>query len=80
MSTLDIGYSCLEVSATSNINISKVKELMVGKVSMFAGHSGVGKSTLVNALEPGLNLKTKRNYQPSTCKDSTPQPLPKCSI
>lgn len=54
-----IGYNCIETSATSGLNISKVKDLMIGKVSMFAGHSGVGKSTLVNALEPGLNLKTK---------------------
>ena len=55
----DIGYNCFEISATSGFNVSKVKELMLDKVSMFAGHSGVGKSTLVNALEPGLNLKTK---------------------
>ena len=54
-----IGYKCLEVSATKNINIDKIKELMTGKVSMFAGHSGVGKTTLVNAIEPSLNLKTK---------------------
>ena len=32
---------------------------MEGKVSMFSGHSGVGKSTLVNAIEPNLDLKTK---------------------
>lgn len=54
-----IGYTCIEISAKSGENVSLVKELMLGKVSMFAGHSGVGKSTLVNALEPGLNLKTK---------------------
>ena len=54
-----IGYQCLEISAKSGINIDKVKQLMIDKVSMFAGHSGVGKSTLVNAIEPGLDLKTK---------------------
>ena len=54
-----IGYQCIEISALSRKNIDKVKELMIGKVSMFAGNSGVGKSTLVNAIEPGLDLKTK---------------------
>ena len=54
-----IGYRCLEVSATKNINVDKVKELMIGKTSMFVGHSGVGKSTLVNAIEPSLQLKTQ---------------------
>ena len=54
-----IGYTCLEISATKNINIDKVKELMTGKTSMFVGHSGVGKSTLINTIEPGLDLKTK---------------------
>ncbi len=54
-----IGYTCIEVSSTENTNVDKVKELMKGKVSMFSGHSGVGKTTLVNAIEPGLNLKTK---------------------
>ncbi|WP_400074772.1 ribosome small subunit-dependent GTPase A [Winogradskyella sp. R77965] len=54
-----IGYECIDISATTGKNIDKVKSLMVGKVSMFAGHSGVGKSTLVNAIEPSLDLKTK---------------------
>lgn len=54
-----IGYQCIEVSAITGLNIEKVKSLMTDKVSMFAGHSGVGKSTLINTLEPGLNLKTK---------------------
>ncbi|ARV07396.1 ribosome small subunit-dependent GTPase A [Polaribacter sp. SA4-10] len=54
-----IGYRCVEVSATESINVDKIKEMMLGKTSMFVGHSGVGKSTLVNAIEPSLNLKTK---------------------
>ncbi len=53
-----IGYNCLEISATEKINIDKVKDAMIGKVSMFSGHSGVGKSTLINAIDPALNLKT----------------------
>ena len=56
----NIGYQCIGISALDNKNIDKVKELMKGKVSMFSGHSGVGKSTLVNAIEPALNLKTKK--------------------
>lgn len=54
----DIGYTCLEISATENINIDKVSSLMLGKTSMFSGHSGVGKSTLINTIEPNLQLKT----------------------
>ncbi|MBA6313241.1 ribosome small subunit-dependent GTPase A [Cellulophaga baltica] len=55
-----IGYTCIGISSTTGKNIDKVKELMVGKTSMFSGHSGVGKSTLINALEPKLDLKTKK--------------------
>lgn len=54
-----IGYKCLRVSAKEEKGIDQLKEMMLGKVSMFSGHSGVGKSTLVNALEPSLQLKTK---------------------
>lgn len=54
-----IGYQCIEVSATENKNVDVVQEMMIGKTSMFIGHSGVGKSTLVNAIEPTLDLKTK---------------------
>jgi ribosome biogenesis GTPase len=54
-----IGYQCLIISAKTGENIDSVKKLMTGKSSMFAGHSGVGKSTLVNSIEPGLNIKTK---------------------
>ena len=55
-----IGYECIGISAKTGKNIDKVKQMMQGKVSMFSGHSGVGKSTLVNALEPTLELKTKQ--------------------
>jgi ribosome biogenesis GTPase / thiamine phosphate phosphatase len=54
-----IGYKCLRVSSTEMKGIEELKEMMIGKVSMFSGHSGVGKSTLVNAMEPSLHLKTK---------------------
>jgi len=54
-----IGYECIGISAKTGNNIDKVKQLMEDKVSIFAGHSGVGKSTLINAIEPDLDLKTK---------------------
>lgn len=54
-----VGYKTLRVSAARGKGLEALKDLMKDKVSMFTGHSGVGKSTLVNALEPGLNLKTK---------------------
>jgi ribosome biogenesis GTPase len=53
-----IGYTCIGISAITSKNVDRVKELMLGKTSMFSGNSGVGKSTLINALEPTLNIKT----------------------
>tara|TARA_B100000795_G_C22775674_1_gene429893 strand:- start:3 stop:947 length:945 start_codon:yes stop_codon:yes gene_type:complete len=55
-----IGYTCVEISAKENTNLETIKDLMKAKTSMFSGHSGVGKTTLLNAIEPGLNLKTKQ--------------------
>ncbi len=54
-----IGYECIGISAKNGKNIEKVKALMKGNISMFSGHSGVGKSTLINVIEPSLSLKTK---------------------
>ena len=54
----NIGYECLDISAKENININKLITLMKDRVNMFSGHSGVGKSTLINKISPELNLKT----------------------
>ena len=54
----NIGYPCYDIAALPGWDTGLVKELMQDKVSMFSGHSGVGKSTLVNALSPGLALRT----------------------
>ncbi|TPN85884.1 ribosome small subunit-dependent GTPase A [Aquimarina algicola] len=53
-----IGYECIGISAKTGKNIDKVKEAMQDKVCMFSGHSGVGKSTLINTIAPDLSLKT----------------------
>lgn len=52
------GYKCYIVSAFNEADIQTLLELMTGKTNLVAGHSGVGKSTLINALEPDLGLKT----------------------
>jgi ribosome biogenesis GTPase len=55
-----IGYPCYEVSALDGTNVGQVKELLKDKVTLFSGHSGVGKSTLINALLPDLDLRTNQ--------------------
>jgi ribosome biogenesis GTPase / thiamine phosphate phosphatase len=53
-----IGYSTYSISAKKQENLSEIQDLLKDKTTLIAGHSGVGKSTLINRLEPGLNLKT----------------------
>ncbi len=54
----NIGYECLYTSATDGTGIEAFRALLKEKVSLIAGHSGVGKSTLVNQIAPHLNLST----------------------
>lgn len=53
-----IGYNCLTTSATEGAGIEAFRQLLDHKVTLLAGHSGVGKSSLVNAVAPGLDLRT----------------------
>ena len=52
-----IGYESFMISAKTGLNCDRLKEIMHGKISMFSGHSGVGKSALVNRLDPNLNIR-----------------------
>lgn len=53
-----IGYKCLSISATENIGIDELTTLLQGKITLFSGNSGVGKSTLLNTILPNANLRT----------------------
>jgi ribosome biogenesis GTPase len=53
-----IGYKCLQTSAINGNGIEEMKDLMKNGTNMFSGHSGVGKSALINSVQPGFKLKT----------------------
>lgn len=53
-----IGYPCYRISALNETGVEEIKRDLQGKVTLFSGHSGVGKSTLINAILPDLNVKT----------------------
>jgi ribosome biogenesis GTPase / thiamine phosphate phosphatase len=54
----NIGYPCLSVSSFDAKAVEQLKTLLKDKTTLISGHSGVGKSTLINAIEPSLHLKT----------------------
>jgi ribosome biogenesis GTPase len=53
-----IGYPCFKISALDGNGIDTIREELRGKITLFSGHSGVGKSTLINALLPEIEVKT----------------------
>lgn len=54
----NLGYPCYEVSALKGTNLNEVEKLLKDNTTLFSGHSGVGKSSLINALLPGFDIKT----------------------
>ena len=52
------GYDCIKISGKKSINIDKLRSIMLNKSCVFSGHSGVGKSTLINRLDSKINIKT----------------------
>lgn len=52
-----LGYKCIKVSSHTREGIDELQKLLNGKVNLLTGHSGVGKSSLINAIIPELNLK-----------------------
>jgi ribosome biogenesis GTPase / thiamine phosphate phosphatase len=55
-----IGYICIKTSATKRTGIEELKEILTNKSTVFSGHSGVGKSSVLNTVDPNLNLKTNQ--------------------
>jgi len=53
-----IGYQCVEISAIKKRGLDQIIDLMKDQTTLVSGHSGTGKSTLINAISPGLKLKT----------------------
>jgi ribosome biogenesis GTPase len=55
----NIGYKCIKVSAIKSLNIKEIISLIKNKTIMFGGHSGTGKSSIINCIKPELKLKTR---------------------
>ena len=54
----NIGYECHSISAETGEGVDALRPLLIGKITLLSGNSGVGKSTLINRLIPGVNLRT----------------------
>lgn len=79
-----IGYECRQVSAETGEGIDDLRPMLEGKITLLSGNSGVGKSTLINRLVPGANLRTSElsdayNMGMHTTTFSEMIPLAPCS-
>jgi len=54
----NIGYRCLKISAKNLVGLNELRIWMSNKTNVFSGHSGVGKSTIINSIQPEMKLKT----------------------
>lgn len=54
-----IGYPCMKICARQNVGIDELEDLLKDKITLLSGHSGVGKSTIINKLIPEANLRTQ---------------------
>ena len=53
-----VGYEVIDISATQGIGVERVKEMLAGKTTLLSGNSGVGKSTLIGAIDPTIEIRT----------------------
>ncbi|MBQ3877238.1 MAG: ribosome small subunit-dependent GTPase A [Prevotella sp.] len=82
-----IGYECLQVSAATGLGLDRLRPLLDGKITLLSGNSGVGKSTLINQLVPGVNLRTAElseahnaGQHTTTFSEMIPLPSPLSSL
>ena len=52
------GYEVIDISATQGIGVERVKAMLSGKTTLLSGNSGVGKSTLIGAIDPTIDIRT----------------------
>ena len=52
------GYEVIDISATQGVGVERIKEMLAGKTTLLSGNSGVGKSTLIGAIDPTIDIRT----------------------
>ena len=73
-----MGYRVLLLSAATGFGIDRLRRAMAGRASVVAGQSGVGKSSLLNAIDPGLQLARQRRQRRDAKRAGTRRPRPGC--